>query len=335
MSLLFSIVIPVYNVELYIEKCLMSCINQNNFSIDEYEIIVVNDGTPDNSITIAQEVLERFPKHHVKIVQRVNGGLSAARNTGFENVEGRYVWFVDSDDWIVNDALKRLKEKIELNNFPEIITFTHKTAFSDGTFSKETVGIDYTSTGFEFLADNLFLSAWRCIYSTDFLKAHNFTFKEGMLWEDSEFNLRAYAMAKNHYFFAKPLYFYLRRDNSITTNGTSFKMVDSWFKKVSSVNAYFKEKKLLPSELNIINHHLATTIVAAVAGLPDLPKKERAEFEQKIKRQKKYYWQFFRNSKDFKMKISGLLILFYLPFAEVLFRFFVKRAIKKGEGKLK
>lgn len=334
MKFLFSIVVPVYNVELYFEKCLLSCFNQEQVSEDDYEIIIVNDGTKDNSIGLAKKIVQNYSQHHIKFIERENGGLSAARNTGLTHVEGKYVWFVDADDWIANDALFSLKEKINYNNNPEIITFTHLTAYGDGTFSKKVLGgTDYLSSGFDFLSKNLFLSACRCIYLTDFLKQNNFTFKEGILWEDSEFNLRAYSLVKNHYFYNKPLYYYLRRASSITTNGTSYKMVNSWFIKIDSVYSYFKDKKLTTSELNIINYHLATTIVAAVAGLPDLPQKERTEFEKKIKRKKIYYGQFFRNSKDLKMEISGLLILLSLPLAEYLFRFIVKRAIKKGEGK--
>jgi glycosyltransferase involved in cell wall biosynthesis len=333
MNFLFSIVVPVYNVELYIEKCLLSCLNQEHVSADDYQIIIVNDGTKDSSIVLAKEIVHNYPKHHIKFIERENGGLSAARNTGLKHVEGKYIWFVDSDDWIVSDALSSLKQKIEVNNSPQIITFTHLTAYEDGTFSKEIIGTDSFTSGFDYLANNNFLSSCTCIYAANFLKENNFTFKEGMLWEDSEFNLRVYSLVKKHYFYNKPLYYYLRRASSITTNGTSYKMVNSWFIKIDSVYSYFKDKKLATSESNIINHHLASTIVAAVAGLPDLPQKERAGFEQKIKSQKKYYWQFFRNSNDLKMKISGLLILLSLPLAEVLFRFIVKRAMKKGEGR--
>ncbi len=334
MSLLFSIVIPVFNVELYIEKCLMSCINQENFSIDEYEIIVVNDGTQDNSLTIVEKVKNEFYNHNIKIVNRENGGLSAARNTGLENVRGKYVWFVDSDDWIANDALFNLKKKINQNNNPEIITFRHTTVFSDGTYSKTNSGEDLKNSGLDFLKSNSFLSACCCVYAVSFLKENDFTFKEGILWEDSELNLKAYALANNHYFLAKPLYFYLRRDSSITTKGTSFKMVDSWFKKVSSVNSYFLNKKYSSrEESTIINYHLATTIISAVAGFEDLPKNEREYFRKKIKNDKKYFLNIFKDSGNFKIKYSGYLIVYALPIAEKVFKFLIKRAIKRGEGK--
>lgn len=331
--MLFSIIIPVYNVELYIEKCLLSCLNQESFSIDDYEIIVVNDGTKDTSILIAQELVMHYPNHNLKFIERENGGLSAARNTGLLHAEGKYVWFVDSDDWIVGDALSSLKQKIAINNQLEIITFTHVTAYSDGKVSKVIMRPDYAGSGFDYLAKNNFLSAGTCIYLTSFLNQNNFVFKEGIVWEDSEFNLRAYALVENHYFFAKPLYYYSRREGSITSNGINYKMVNSWFIKVDSVYDFFQKLKLTRCQLSIINNHLASTIITALAGIPDLPLSDRKEFFDNLQNRKKFYWQFFNKSSSTKIKISGLLMLFSLPLSSKLFRYIIKEAIKRGEGR--
>lgn len=92
-----SIIIPVYNVELYIEKCLQSCLSQD-IPYDEYEIIVVNDGSPDGSLAIAESIAKTTT--NMTIISQKNGGLSAARNTGMSVAKGEYIWFVDSDDWI-------------------------------------------------------------------------------------------------------------------------------------------------------------------------------------------------------------------------------------------
>ena len=92
-----SIIIPMYNVEPYIEKCLLSCLNQNIPHAD-YEIIVVNDGSPDGSLGIARRIASTVD--NMLIVSQENGGLSAARNKGLSYAKGEYVWFVDSDDWI-------------------------------------------------------------------------------------------------------------------------------------------------------------------------------------------------------------------------------------------
>ena len=93
-----SIIIPVYNVEPYIAKCLDSCLQQD-LPADEYEIIVVNDGSPDNSVVIVKDYMQRYL--NVRLVNRENGGLSAARNTGLAHANGYYVAFLDDDDeWV-------------------------------------------------------------------------------------------------------------------------------------------------------------------------------------------------------------------------------------------
>ena len=94
----FSIVIPVYNVEDYIKECLDSIMNQ---TFKDYEVIVVNDGTKDNSMDIVK-------KYKVKTINQENGGLSAARNNGAKHAKGEYLLFIDSDDTIEPDLLKEL-----------------------------------------------------------------------------------------------------------------------------------------------------------------------------------------------------------------------------------
>lgn len=105
-----SIIIPVYNVEKYVGRCLESCLDQD-LPKDEYEIIVVNDGTQDNSVQVIEKYIK--PENNVTLIHRENGGLSAARNTGLKHAQGEYVWFVDSDDWIEKDSLSKLIQYIK------------------------------------------------------------------------------------------------------------------------------------------------------------------------------------------------------------------------------
>ena len=97
-----SIVIPVYNVEKYVNRCLLSVLNQK-VSSNEYEIVIVNDGSTDSSLSIVEEMIESY--NNVILVSQENAGLSAARNRGLLLAKGDYIWFVDSDDWIDDDSL--------------------------------------------------------------------------------------------------------------------------------------------------------------------------------------------------------------------------------------
>ena len=102
-----SVIIPVYNVEKYIDKCLQSIINQ---SLKEIEIIVVNDGSPDNSQEIIDKYVEKYPDK-VKSFIKENGGQGSARNLGLEKAKGEYISFVDSDDWLDEFALEKMYNK--------------------------------------------------------------------------------------------------------------------------------------------------------------------------------------------------------------------------------
>ena len=107
-----SVIIPIYNVELYIKRCAESTLNQN-LSKDEYEVIFVNDGTKDNSVEVLNKAIdfEKYPNFH--IYNKENGGLSSARNFGLDKAHGDYVWFVDSDDWIEPNCLAKIVKKLK------------------------------------------------------------------------------------------------------------------------------------------------------------------------------------------------------------------------------
>ena len=106
----FSIIIPVYNVEAYISKCLDSIKNQ---SYDNYEVIIVNDGTKDNSVNVIDKYLS---DNRFKLYNKENGGLSSARNYGIKYVTGDYILFIDSDDYIERDLLNNFNNILK-NNF--------------------------------------------------------------------------------------------------------------------------------------------------------------------------------------------------------------------------
>ena len=100
---LVSVVIPVYNVEKYVEKCLDSVINQ---TYQNLEIIIVNDGSTDNSLSVCQK--KKLSDSRIKLINKENGGLSSARNAGIECAQGEFICFIDSDDWIELDYIEVL-----------------------------------------------------------------------------------------------------------------------------------------------------------------------------------------------------------------------------------
>ena len=165
----FSIIIPVYNVEKYIGKCLDSVMNQ---TYHDYEVIVVNDGTKDSSMNIVNN-------YDVKVINQKNQGLSAARNTGVKEAKGEYILFLDSDDSIEKDLLKELNKS--LKNNPDLVRFQVQEEFEDSTEKKEYPEKAFTNkTGveaFSLICNYHFVeNAWCYLYKTEYFKKNHFSF---------------------------------------------------------------------------------------------------------------------------------------------------------------
>lgn len=203
-----SIIIPVYNVEKYVEKCIRSCEDQD-IPKEDYELIVVNDGSPDVSLAIVERVAREYP--NINVISQENQGLSGARNTGLAAAQGEYVWFVDSDDWIEENCLKGLTEK--LIDDVDILQIQYKNAYEDGTTKTPAQKyLDGIHSGKEIteqggLADPAPFSVLR----SKFLKDNSFKFFPGIYHEDSELKLRMVYTAKKVAFHEQPIYYYLQR----------------------------------------------------------------------------------------------------------------------------
>ena len=114
-----SIIIPVYKVERYVRQTILSVINQDHSLFNQSEVIIVNDGTPDKSIEVIQDLIDEYS--NIKLINQQNQGLSMARNNGLAVAEGDYVWFVDSDDWLAEYALNDLFHYLDGKNDAVVI----------------------------------------------------------------------------------------------------------------------------------------------------------------------------------------------------------------------
>lgn len=239
----FSLVLPVFNVEKYLKKCIQSCIIQG-MNADEYEIIVVIDGSPDRSIEIANQYQRLYDNIHV--IEQSNKGLSAARNTGLQYAKGEYIWFIDSDDFIAPNILNGIYEHlvsrelqclwiqwanidIEGNVLPEFAPFIKTKSF------KVYNGKDFASNIL-----NNFLYAWSFIYKRSFLISNNLSFREGMFFEDTDFAFRAIPLIESIALYDKVCYFYLQRENSIVHKFSEKKMNDICI-NINNARRHYKE----------------------------------------------------------------------------------------------
>ncbi|MFV0379319.1 MAG: glycosyltransferase family 2 protein [Anaerorhabdus sp.] len=189
-----SIVVPVYNVEKYIGHCLDTLINQ---TYKDYEIICVNDGTKDNSLEILNEYQKKHPKL-IKVISQENQGLSQARNTGLKYVSGKYVMFVDSDDYVENNFIECAVNAAVKNN-TDLVVFDYYQEYTNIDF-KEVIEVTTVSEKVNLMEDNRVLvsakcAVWNKLYSKKLLDDNNLRFPVGMRYEDFVFTLKAMMFA--------------------------------------------------------------------------------------------------------------------------------------------
>lgn len=245
-----SIIMPVYNVEAYVEEALDSLLNQS-YCMKNVELIIINDGSTDNSINIINEKVKEF-KSNIIIIDKNNEGLSAARNIGLSYSKGKYIYFFDSDDKIHKNLISDCVKEMDKNNL-DILTFDGVN-FYDGIdknnikleeYDRGEIVKEEVLTGEKFLSKNYLLGGYKvsvCIhvYKREFLLRNNLNFMEKVCCEDENFTLRAVLLSKRIKYINKKLFYRRIRSNSIMT-----KLVDEF--RIKSI------KKVLKANVKFIN----------------------------------------------------------------------------------
>jgi len=222
----FSIIIPVYNVENYLEQCLNSVLNQ---TFADYEVVCVNDGSTDGSLEILNNFAEKNSRF--QIIDQKNGGLSDARNTGIKAAKGDYIFLLDSDDWITENALEILNKNIENQDF---IVFNGERFFEDGTIETPDKGIsEQKLAGWEYYNKYAlqsrkfhFVCTVLRIYRREFLIENKLFFKKGIYHEDNLFTPICCYCAENVKVISDVLYAYRIREGSITQTPSKQRIFD-------------------------------------------------------------------------------------------------------------
>ena len=230
MDKLLSIIVPVFNVERYISKCVESIFCQG-LSDDCFEVIIVNDGTKDNSIERISNIISQHT--NVRIINQKNQGLSVARNNGLANAVGRYVMFVDSDDFLIDNSLsiilpKALDSSVDLM----IADFVKKNDEDIEHFSAIIPSHSIQSTmlygrdAFLYCLKPNQCYVWRALYRRGFLEENHLNFIPGLYFEDIPFSVECYLKTKKSILYPIPFYVYRQRSNSIVSTVNKNKMMD-------------------------------------------------------------------------------------------------------------
>lgn len=227
-----SIIIPVYNVETYLSRCLHSLVSLDLKS----EIIIVNDGSTDKSLEIAKDFQRCFADLDIKIVSQANKGLSAARNTGLDIAKGEYVYFIDSDDFIDPLQFNALLEETVSENLDigigRFLYWGKSTIIQLDEVKEDISGV--VATGKEYL-NFLRPEVWIKLYRLEFLKKNNLRFVENVLFEDEIFNLHSMLKAERVKQFDRVFYFYYQRSNSITHHMNEELRLEHYYRLAESI----------------------------------------------------------------------------------------------------
>lgn len=216
-----SCIVPVYNVEKYLRQCVESILSQ---TFDDYEIILVDDGSPDSCPKMCDDFKSAYPDV-IKVVHKENGGLASARNAGLDVARGEYIFFIDSDDYLGSDSMNELyKKAVEFD--ADVLQTTYISVKEDGTeiyhsplrFDKETV---YSKSDMQYEIcfsnkKNRVIFVWRNLFKRDMLNKYNIRFEESLrMIEDAPFNTLALLKSERFVAVDIPVYRYRYRDDSL------------------------------------------------------------------------------------------------------------------------
>lgn len=245
-----SIIIPIYNVEKYINKCLDS-IFINSIDINLFEVIIVDDGTPDRSMELVSEYTKLYA--NITVITQENRGLGEARNTGVKFAKGKYLWFVDSDDWLIENAICNIINLLNLHK-PDILAIDYIYSTGEKSAIKNYAKSGHIYTGKDYLNINYVQNPVQYyVISSSFYFKNSLNFKKGIYHEDSLFTPKALFLANSVMFYNEICYVYNVREGSIMTSpNTCFKHCDDmlkvsvdllYFLKLQANNLY--EKRIL------------------------------------------------------------------------------------------
>lgn len=311
---LISIIVPIYNVEPYLRKCIDSIINQTYKNL---EIILVDDGSPDNCGSICDEYAKTDSR--IKVIHKVNGGLSDARNAGLRIATGEWITFVDSDDWLENNALEQMLNLANSNHADLIIGSTQKINDADNSI----VWVDSSDTECQIMNStqamcDFFLNgcaSWARLYKANIHK--DVLFPVGEINEDEAIVLTILEKCTKIIRTPTIVYNYRYRAQSITTSSFSIKKLD-WCKHCKQNSDYITNK--YPDLIPLARKRYISSLMWALNNMTYDTKKFKIPIK-KIRHELKNNFCFLNNF-SFKEKSRALLLVYfyyiYAFFAKIL-----------------
>lgn len=297
-----SIIVPVWGVEKYIKKCLDSLVHQ---TLNEIEIIVVNDGSPDNSQKIIDEYVKKYPSK-VKSFIKENGGQGSARNYGLEKAIGEYIGYVDSDDYIELDMYEKMYDKAKKEDLDIVICGSYNIK---GTDIKE----DLDQIVFEDMKTNSFfgrMAVWNKIYKRKLLKDNNLLFRSKVWYEDLDFTLKSIINSEKVGYVNEPFYNYLIREGSTMNNSNIDRNLEiilafEELKKDENYKNYYSIIEFLA-----VSHIYIYAVVRVIIANAD--KEKKLEIIKKLKEYVENNFKGFKENEYLRLLSRNEKIIYYL-----------------------
>lgn len=264
-----SVIIPLYNVEAYVGQCLDSVVNQTLKSV---EIICVDDGSQDRSAEIAEEYRKKYP--NVKLIRKENGGLSSARNAGLDAAQGRYVYFLDSDDYIEPETLEELCARADQDELDIVYFNTYLFFENDQIREKNQNYVDYYTRKGSYrkvLSGQAMFAAMRknreflpsvCLqmFRRELIEDHGLRFYNGIIHEDNLFSFQCMILARRADYCKKSYYHRRMHGDSIMTVGKSIRNVEGYLVCYEEMLTFLHGKQIDPEAAPMISDYLYFSI---------------------------------------------------------------------------
>lgn len=320
-----SVIVPVYNTGKYLKKCLDSLVNQ---TLEDIEIIVVNDGSSDNSIDIIKSYGKKY-KNKIIFLDKENGGQGSARNLGIKVAKGEYIGFVDSDDFVDLKMYEKMYE-VATNNKSEIV-ICNLIDYYEKNNNENIVNLNLENnvSNTEGIIKSV-PSVVNKIYKKELLKRTNIIFNESIWYEDLSYSLIVISQAKKISFINEPFYYYFHRNVSTMHNENIKKNLDV-IKAYDELINYYKNNNIYKKYKEELDYILLKEVYMSTINRVIRTNNKRSEKLKIIKEIRKYYKSFsIGKTKYFNILPKSFKISYYL----IKFKmYFMIKLIFKLKGK--
>lgn len=239
-----SIIIPVYNVAPYLRQCIESIINQKG----DIEVILVDDGSPDESPTICDEYARK--DNRIQVIHKQNGGVSSARNAGLDIAQGEWIWFVDGDDYLADNVLENICQDIRKYPNADLIQMGMSYLYDNRQIVSQKIETVNNLGKNQFLSKYITYHNHRLLFKREVIKKNHLRFTEGLkVTEDQEFQLKYMMLCETPIQIPISAYIYRQREGSAThDSNTSQRIVNDTFAVLRNLYLFIYEKQIRPDE---------------------------------------------------------------------------------------